>query len=171
MRHRLKGRKLGRTTAHRQAMERNLVTSLLVNGRVVTTVTRAKEFRGTAERLITLGKRGGLANFRRILSVVQDRKVARKVVNDLAKRFADRPGGYTRILKLGASRWDGDGRGNIAHNRLGDNAPKAFWELVVRHDADEERRLAGRGKLAAAEEEKRRRERKGGGAAGGPTKA
>ncbi len=77
MRHRLKGRKLGRTGAHREALERNLVTSLFVYGRVITTLQKAKEFRGTAERMITLAKAGGLANFRRILRTVQDRAVAR----------------------------------------------------------------------------------------------
>lgn len=148
MRHRLKGRKLGRTTAHRQAMERNIVTSLFLHGRITTTVTRAKEFRGRAERMITLAKRGGLENFRRILSVVQDIRVARKIVNDVVKRFADRQGGYTRVIKLGASRWDGEGRGNVAFNRLGDNGLRAYWELVVRKDPEEELRLAGRGAFA-----------------------
>ncbi len=160
MRHRLKGRKLGRTTAHRQAMERNIVTSLLVHGRVITTVTRAKEFRGMAEHLITLGKRGGLANFRRILSVVQDAKVAKKVVDDLAKRFEKRPGGYTRIVKLGGCRWDGEGRGWFAANRLGDNGPRAIWELVDRKPPEEEQRAAGRGKLAQTDAEKRQADRK-----------
>jgi len=90
MRHRLKGRKLGMTTAHREAVERNIVTSLFIHGRIATTLQRAKEFRGAAEHLITLGKKGGLANFRHILSVVQDARVAKKIVNDVAKRFADR---------------------------------------------------------------------------------
>lgn len=159
MRHRLKGRKLGRTTSHRQAMERNIVASLLVHGRIVTTVTRAKEFRGTAEHLITLGKRGGLANFRRILSVVQDPKLAKKVVEDLAKRFKDRPGGYTRIVKLGGCRWDGDGRGWFAANRLGDNGPRAIWELVERKSPEEELAAAGRikgvGEAARRQSEKK----------------
>ena len=148
MRHRLKGRKLGRTTAHRQALERNLVQSLFIYGRVITTVEKAKEFRGRAERLITLAKKGGLANFRRILRTVQSPAIAKKIVDDVAKRFADRPGGYTRVVKLGGSRWDGDGRGAIAFNRLGDGGKRAYWELVVRKDADEEQRLAGRGKFA-----------------------
>jgi large subunit ribosomal protein L17 len=148
MRHRLKGRKLGRTTSHRQALERNLVQSLFVYGRVITTVEKAKEFRGTAERLITLGKAGGLDAFRRILRTVQDPRLAKKIVEDVAKRFADRPGGYTRVVKLGGSRWDGDGRGLYAFNRLGDNGRKAVWELVVRKDRDEEIKSAGRGRAA-----------------------
>lgn len=173
MRHRLKGRKLRRPTSHRQAMARNLVTSLFVYGRVITTVTRAKEFRGLAERLITLAKRaskiGGddkpakaarLAVYRRILSTVRDRKVAAKIFDDVSKRFTDRSGGYTRILKLGGSRWDGDGRGQYAFNRLGDNGPKAIWELVVRKDRDEEMKLAGRGRAAYEAADQKRAEKK-----------
>ena len=148
MRHRLAGRKLGRTTAHRQALERNIVQSLFIYGRVITTVEKAKEFRGRAERLITLAKKGGLANFRRILRTVQDPAIARKIVDDVAKRFTDRPGGYTRVVRLGGSRWDGDGRGLYAFNRLGDNGKKAIWELVVRKERDEELRSAGRVKVA-----------------------
>ncbi|MBI2899019.1 MAG: 50S ribosomal protein L17 [Planctomycetes bacterium] len=167
MRHRLKGRKLGRTTSHRQAMARNLVTSLFVYGRVVTTVTRAKEFRGLAERMITLAKRAAgkdaptrLAHLRRILRTVQDRHVAAKILDDVARRFTDRAGGYTRILKLGGSRWDGDGRGQYAFNRLGDNGPKAIWELVVRKDREEEMKLAGRGRAAHEAEEAKKAEKK-----------
>ena len=148
MRHRLKGRKLGRTTAHRQALERNIVQSLFIYGRIITTDSKAKEFRGTAEHLITLGKVGDLAARRRILRTVQDPRLAAKIIDDVAKRFVDRPGGYTRVVKLGGSRWDGDGRGQYAFNRLGDNGKKAIWELVVRKDRDEELRSAGRVKAA-----------------------
>jgi large subunit ribosomal protein L17 len=148
MRHRLKGRKLGRTTAHRQALERNIVQSLFIYGRIITTEAKAKEFRGTAERMITLGKVGDLPARRRILRTVQDPRLARKIIDDVAKRFSDRQGGYTRVVKLGGSRWDGDGRGLYAFNRLGDNGKKAIWELVVRKDRDEELRSAGRVKAA-----------------------
>jgi len=148
MRHRLKGRKLGRTTAHRQALERNIVQSLFIYGRIITTDSKAKEFRGTAEHLITLGKVGDLAARRRILRTVQDPRLAAKIIDDVAKRFGDRQGGYTRVVKLGGSRWDGDGRGQYAFNRLGDNGKKAIWELVVRKDRDEELRSAGRVKVA-----------------------
>ena len=148
MRHRLKGRKLGRTTAHRQALERNIVQSLFIYGRIITTEAKAKEFRGTAEHLITLGKVGDLPARRRILRTVQDPRLAKKIIDDVAKRFGDRPGGYTRVVKLGGSRWDGDGRGHYAFNRLGDNGKKAIWELVVRKDRDEELRSAGRVKAA-----------------------
>ena len=162
MRHRLKGRKLGRTTAHRQALERNIVQSLFIYGRVITTVEKAKEFRGRAERLITLAKKGGLANFRRILRTVQNPAIARKIVDDVAKRFTDRPGGYTRVVKLGGSRWDGDGRGLYAFNRLGDNGRKAIWELVVHKDREEEMKAAGVGKAAREAEEAKQVEKKGG---------
>jgi len=150
MRHRLAGRKLGRTTAHRQALERNIVQSLFIYGRIITTEAKAKEFRGTAEHLITLGKVGDLPARRRILRTVQDPRLAKKIIDDVAKRFTDRQGGYTRVVKLGGSRWDGDGRGNYAFNRLGDNGKKAIWELVVRKDRDEELRSAGRVKLPPA---------------------
>jgi large subunit ribosomal protein L17 len=156
MRHRLKGRKLSRTTAHRQALERNIVTSLFLYGRIVTTVQKAKEFRGTAEHLIQLAKDGqadkkkALANYRRILRTIHDKGVAKKVWEDVVKRFSDRQGGYTRVVKLGGSRWDGDGRGHYAHNRLGDNGSKAIWELLVVRDRDEELKSAGRGVEKAA---------------------
>jgi large subunit ribosomal protein L17 len=150
MRHRLKGRKLGRTTAHRQALERNLVQSLFIYGRVITTPEKAKEFRGTAEHLIQLGKVGDLPARRRILRTVQDPKLAKKIIDDVAKRFGDRQGGYTRVIKLGGCRWDGDGRGLYAWNRLGDNGRKAIWELVVRKDRDEELKSAGRVKVVEA---------------------
>jgi large subunit ribosomal protein L17 len=167
MRHLWKGRKLGRTTAHRQAMSSNLVTSLFVYGRVVTTVEKAMELRGLAEKMITFAKRGGLANFRRILRTVRDKHVVKKIVEDVAKRFTDRQGGYTRVIKLGGSRWDGDGRGAFAFNRLGDNGRKAIFELVVRKEREEEMKLAGRGKLAHEAAEAKRLDKKKGSAAKG----
>ncbi len=169
MRHRLKGRKLGRTTAHRKAMSRNLVTSLFVYGRVTTTVEKAKELRGLAEKMITLGKKAAgsegaekLAYFRRILRTIADKDVARKVVNEIAPRFEDRPGGYTRVIKLGGCRWDGQGRGTYAHNRLGDNGSKAIFELVVNKDREEEMKLAGRGRAAHEAAELKKAEKKAG---------
>jgi large subunit ribosomal protein L17 len=166
MRHRLKGRKLGRTTAHRQALERNIVTSLFTYGRIITTHEKAKEFRGTAEHLIQLGKdanldpKAKLHKFRQILQTVKDPKVAKKIVDDVAKRFSDRPGGYTRVVRLGGCRWDGDGRGLYATNRLGDNGTKSIWELVVRKDRDEEMKAAGVGRAAAEALEAKRAERR-----------
>jgi large subunit ribosomal protein L17 len=116
MRHRMRGRKLGRTSAHRKALYRNLVTSLLQHERVQTTDAKAKEVRRLAERMITLGKRGDLHARRRALRVIRHRDVAAKVFDDLAERYRDRPGGYTRVLKLGS--------------RVGDAAPISIVELV-----------------------------------------
>ncbi len=116
MRHRVTGRKLGRATGHRRAMYRNLVTDLLGYEKITTTEAKAKEVRSLAERMITLGKKGGLHARRQALSFVLDEKVAEKIFTDLAPRYAERPGGYTRITKLG--------------RRLGDGAPMVQLELV-----------------------------------------
>src|SRR5688500_18138766 len=101
MRHRVAGRKLHRTTSHRLAMLGNMVTSLLQHERIQTTLPKAKEARRVAERIITLGKRGGLSNLRFAARTVRDREILTKVFEDLKKRYADRPGGYTRIIHLG----------------------------------------------------------------------
>ncbi len=106
MRHRARSRKLGRTSAHRKAMYRNMVTSLLEFERIETTDAKAKEVRRIAERMITLGKRGGLHARRRALRVIRSREVASKVFEELADRYRERPGGYTRVLKLGIRRGD-----------------------------------------------------------------
>ncbi len=116
MRHRARSRKLGRTPSHRLAMYRNMVTSLLDHERIETTDAKAKEVRRIAERMITLGKKGGLHNRRRALRIIREREVAAKVFDDLAERFREREGGYTRVLKLG--------------NRVGDNAAMSIVELV-----------------------------------------
>jgi len=116
MRHRARSRRLGRTSAHRLAMYRNMVTSLLDHGRIETTDAKAKEVRRIADRMITLGKRGGLHARRRALRVIRQRKVAEKVFDELALRYRDRPGGYTRVLKV--------------RNRAGDAAPMSIVELV-----------------------------------------
>jgi len=116
MRHKVAGRKLGRNTGHRRAMYRNLVTDLLGYEKITTTQAKAKEVRGLAEKMITLGKEGGLHSRRRALSFIIDEKVAEKVFTELAPRYAERPGGYTRITKLGP--------------RLGDGAAMVQLELV-----------------------------------------
>jgi large subunit ribosomal protein L17 len=116
MRHRVKAGVLGRSSSHRQAMYRNLVTSLLEHERIETTDSKAKGVRQLAERMITLGKRGDLHARRRALRVIRSRDVAAKVFDDLAERFRDRPGGYTRIVK---SRY-----------RVGDAAAMSIIELV-----------------------------------------
>jgi len=116
MRHKMTGRKLGRDSGHRRAMYRNLVTDLLDYEKITTTEAKAKEVRGLTEKMITLGKGGGLHSRRRTLSFIIDKKVAEKVFTKLAPRYAERPGGYTRITKLGP--------------RLGDGAAMVQLELV-----------------------------------------
>lgn len=100
-------RKLGRDSAHRKAMLRNLVTDLLREGRITTTEMRAKEARRLAEKMITLGKRGDLHARRQALAVIFDEDVVTKLFDEIAPNYEDRQGGYTRILKLGPRRGDG----------------------------------------------------------------
>ena len=100
-------RKLGRTTAHRNAMLRGMVTLLLENGQVETTLTRAKEVRSIAEKMITLGKKNTLASRRAALAYITKEDVVTKVFSELAPMYADRNGGYTQIYKLGPRRGDG----------------------------------------------------------------
>ena len=100
-------RKLGRTTAHRNAMLRGLVTYLLENGSVETTLTRAKEVRSVAEKMITLGKKNTLASRRAALSYITKEDVVTKVFNEIAPKYEGRNGGYTQIYKLGPRRGDG----------------------------------------------------------------
>lgn len=109
-------RKLGCETAHRNLMLRNLVTSLLRHGRIETTVTRAKETKRMAEKMITLGKRGDLHARRQVMAYVMDETVVNNLFTDIAPKYAERNGGYTRIIKKGP--------------RKGDNAEMAFIELV-----------------------------------------
>ncbi|MBN1369575.1 MAG: 50S ribosomal protein L17 [Dehalococcoidaceae bacterium] len=116
MRHKVDGRKFGRDTGQRKALFRKLVTDLLDYGKVDTTLAKAKEVRPIAERIITMGKNGTLASRRRALAYIYDDKVVDKLFSDLAKQYAQRPGGYTRITKMGM--------------RLGDGAPMARIELV-----------------------------------------
>jgi large subunit ribosomal protein L17 len=116
MRHRKRHGKLGRDTAHRQALFRNMVTSLLEHERIETTDAKAKELRRIADRIITLGKRGDLHARRQTLAVVRDKAVAAKVFDELATRYRERAGGYTRVLKV--------------RRRVGDAAPLSIVELV-----------------------------------------
>ena len=108
MRHRAKGRQLSRTSSHKRALLRNLATSLFQHDRVVTTEAKAKELRPFAERLITLARRGDLHARRLVERRLKDRAVTHKLFTDLGPRFASRPGGYTRIVKLGHRAGDGD---------------------------------------------------------------
>ncbi len=109
MRHRKKGRKLNRTTSHRKAMLRNMVTSFIDRGQIETTDAKAKEVRPLAERMVTLAKRGedDLAARRQALKVIRDKKVVAKLFSEIGPRYADRPGGYTRIVKVETRRGDG----------------------------------------------------------------
>ena len=107
MRHRHKGRPLGRTVAHKRAMLRNMATSLFKHERVVTTSTKAKELRPFAERLITLARRGDLHARRQVERHIRDREVSGRLFREIGPRFAARPGGYTRILRLGHRSGDG----------------------------------------------------------------
>lgn len=115
MRHNSAGRRLG-TTIHRIAMFRNMVTSFLEHEKITTTDAKAKELRSIAEKMITLGKKGDLHATRQAAAYIRDKKVVTKLFTTIAPRYADRPGGYTRIIKLGI--------------RPGDNAPVSILELV-----------------------------------------
>src|SRR5262245_891778 len=118
MRHQIKGRKFGRKAEHRRALRMNLLKSLILHGRVTTTLAKAKEYRPAAEKMITLAREKSLANVRRAAQLLgNDRTVVKHLFDEVAPRFATRPGGYTRILKL-------------ATPRLGDKAPRAIWEFV-----------------------------------------
>ena len=99
-------RKLGRTTAQRKAMLRQLTTDLLEKGRIETTVTRAKEVQPVAEKMITLGKENTLASYRRALSFITREDVANKLFKEIAPSYADRNGGYTRVTRIGPRRGD-----------------------------------------------------------------
>ncbi|MGH7928150.1 MAG: 50S ribosomal protein L17 [Candidatus Binatia bacterium] len=116
MRHQKSGRKLNRSASHRWALMRNLITSLLRDEKIKTTDAKAKELRRWADRVITLGKQGNLHARRQVLGIVQDKAVVRKLFDTIGPRFKDRPGGYTRIVKIGI--------------RRGDAAPVSVIELV-----------------------------------------
>ncbi|GIW40088.1 MAG: hypothetical protein KatS3mg076_0665 [Candidatus Binatia bacterium] len=134
MRHRKEGRRLGRTGAHRKAMFRNMVTSLFEHEVVRTTDAKAKELRRWADRLVTLAKRGSLHARRRAARIIRKKAVLRKLFEEVGPRFRDRPGGYTRIVKLG--------------RRRGDAAPLSLVELT------------DRGEAARSEAEKKRERKK-----------
>jgi large subunit ribosomal protein L17 len=121
MRHRLSGRKLNRTSAHRKAMFSNLVAALIRHEQITTTLPKAKDLRPIADKLITLGKRGNLHARRQAIAVLGDVKLAAKLFDTLAPRYAKRNGGYTRVLKAGF--------------RYGDASPMAVIELVERDPA------------------------------------
>jgi large subunit ribosomal protein L17 len=116
MRHHRAGRKLGRDSAHRKALYANLASALIEHGRIKTTEAKAKEVRPIVEEMITLGKRGDVAAHRQAVAFLRSKSVAHVLFAEIAPRFADRPGGYTRVVKIGP--------------RQGDAAPMAYLELV-----------------------------------------
>jgi len=136
MRHRLKGRKLNRTSSHRKAMFANMAVALLKHEQIKTTLPKAKDLRPVVEKLITLGKRGGLHARRQVLAVLQDEKITNKLFSTFAERYASRPGGYTRVLRAGF--------------RYGDAADMAVIELV---DRDLEAKGQDSGPVLAVQEE------------------
>lgn len=121
MRHRLSGRKLNRTSAHRKALFANMAAALLKHEQITTTLPKAKELRPVVEKLITLGKRGDLSARRRAMAVLRDETVTGKLFATIAPRYSERDGGYTRVLRAGF--------------RHGDMAPLAVIELVDRDPA------------------------------------
>ena len=121
MKHNIKNKKLNRTSSHRKAMFMNLSNALIKHEQITTTLPKAKELKRFVEKIITLGKKGDLVSRRKTMSILQDEATTKKIFDTVSKRYKERNGGYTRIIKLG--------------NRFGDNAPTAVIELV---DRDEE---------------------------------
>lgn len=136
MRHRVRGRKLKRTASHRAALMRALATSLLKHKRIKTTLAKAKETRSFVEKLITKAKKGDLHSRRLVMSEIKDKEVIKELFSEIVNKIGDRPGGYTRVVKLGT--------------RLGDAAQMAILELVDYNEAANQK----------AEERKSQREQK-----------
>lgn len=136
MRHGMSGRKLNRTSSHRSAMFANMASALIKHEQIKTTLPKAKDLRPIVERLITLGKKGGLANRRKVFAMLRDEDMVAKLFGALAERYKDRNGGYTRVLKAGV--------------RYGDAAPVAFIEFV---DRDVEAKGKDSGPVQTVEEE------------------
>ncbi len=138
MRHRLQGRKLNRTSSHRKAMFANMAAALIKHEQITTTLPKAKDLRPVVEKLITLGKRGGLHARRQLLAAIKDRRLVEKLLGALAERYKARAGGYCRVLRAGF--------------RHGDAAPLAIIELVDR-DTSAKGQDSGPKPEAAAEAE------------------
>ena len=136
MRHNKAGKRLGRTTSHRIAMFRNMVTSFLSHEKITTTDAKAKELRSIAEKMITFGKKGDLHAMRLVASYIRDKKVVTKLFTTIAPRYKERNGGYTRIVKLGI--------------RAGDNAPVSLIELVEEEIAQKPAKKPAKKSAAAA---------------------
>ena len=134
MRHRQSGRKLNRTSSHRKSLFKNMAQALLKHEQIVTTLPKAKELKRVVEKLITLGKRGNLHSRRLAFNQIRDKDMVLKLFDNLAKRYSDRKGGYTRVLKAGF--------------RYGDAAPMAVIELI-----DRDENAKGAGELNAPKQE------------------
>jgi large subunit ribosomal protein L17 len=132
MRHRVKGRKLKRTESHRLALMRALSTSLLKHKRIKTTVAKAKETRSFIEPLITKAKKNDLHSKKLVIDQIKDKEAVKELFNEIVPKIGDRPGGYTRVIKLG--------------NRIGDAAPMAIIELVDYNDVSNKKAEERRGK-------------------------
>ena len=120
MKHNIKNKKLNKTTSHRKAMFMNMSNALIKHEQITTTLAKAKELRRFVEKIVTLSKKGNLLSRRKVVSILQDQKMSKKVFDVLSERYKSRNGGYTRIIKLG--------------NRFGDNAPTAVIEFVDRDE-------------------------------------
>jgi large subunit ribosomal protein L17 len=138
------GRKLGRTSSHKEAMFRNMVTSIIKHERIRTTDTKAKELRKLAEKMITLGKRGNLHARRQALAVLRDKSLIGKLFGELTERYRSRSGGYTRIVKTGY--------------RFGDNAPVSILEFIP--DEKKKEKATPKAKAKAKEKDKTKAETK-----------
>ena len=130
------GRKLGRTSSHKEAMFRNMVTSVIKYESIRTTDSKAKELRKLAERMITLGKRGDLHAHRQALAVVRDKSMVSKLFGELTERYRNRAGGYTRIIKMGFC--------------FGDNAPVSILEFIPDEKKKEKSKTKAKAKVKVA---------------------
>ena len=128
MRHQKAGRKLGRTSSHRKAMFRNMLTSLFEHEKIETTDAKAKELRKIAEKIVTLGEKGDLHSRRQVLRVISAKKIAKNLFDQIAPRYQSRNGGYTRIFKVG--------------RRHGDNAPLSLIELIPEENVQKPKKRA-----------------------------
>ena len=137
MRHLRSEKHLGRTPSHRKALRRNLVCSFLLHGRIQTTKEKAHQTQQFAERLITLAKNPTLAHRRKAIALTDDKRVVRKLFDEIGPVYKDRPGGYTRIMKLGTDM-----------NRLGDNAPQVILELIEKVEPEKAGEAAAADKKA-----------------------
>jgi large subunit ribosomal protein L17 len=147
MRHNVKGRKLGRTASHRKATISSLITSLLKHKRIKTTLAKAKETRGFAEKLVTKARKGDLHAKKQVMDVIKDKEVVKELFAEIIPKIGDRPGGYTRVVKLG--------------HRMGDAAQMAILELVDYNEvvtAREEEQKEKREEKAKEKEEKAKSE-------------